>query len=606
MCSSQARDEGQGMRLIDKVEIAYFRSVYKDNLEGCAETNIIFGRNDAGKSNVLRALNLFFNNETSVGIPFKFDRDLNHARRAEVENNGTGTMRKFSYVKVWFNTPASWQASLGRRFWVKKQWSVTTQNAPHTEWEGAAQAQFMTRFLNKVKFHYVPAIKDRRIFEHLQAQIYGAVSEHEQFRGSLDAFAGALRERTLELTEGLQSTLGITSAVSPPSDLTDLFKSLEFETTSEAGDSYSLTLQRGDGVQVRHIPQILAFLSDRAPNDFHIWGFEEPENSLELATAIDEAERLRSFGVQRNKQLFLTSHSPAFFSLEGDDVSRYFVSRAKNAGERPVSTFTKIADGQLPGELMGETPHLAVISHHLVEASKLLEREKHGRQAVDEQLAEANQSLLFVEGESDKAILTKAWSVLIGTDLPFTIVSGQGTTKMKGLAAEGGVLRQLAPNRRVYVLVDNDKEGRDLLANRRLDGGARWVQLHNGVAWCRLPFNPELDREMRRRGIDKSAWPGTIENVFPVALRQLAVAEGVLRLSSVPFAELCDPQWLPLIVDLIPEQDISNRQLVLAPEGESKEPFARWLVERMVADPGICEPLRATLEGLSQLVAQRP
>lgn len=47
------------MRLIDKVEIAYFRSMYKDGLSDCAETNIVFGRNDSGKSNILRALNLF-------------------------------------------------------------------------------------------------------------------------------------------------------------------------------------------------------------------------------------------------------------------------------------------------------------------------------------------------------------------------------------------------------------------------------------------------------------------------------------------------------------------------------------------------------------------
>lgn len=47
------------MKLIKQVEIAYFRSIYKDDLNNCSGTNVIFGRNDAGKSNVLRALNLF-------------------------------------------------------------------------------------------------------------------------------------------------------------------------------------------------------------------------------------------------------------------------------------------------------------------------------------------------------------------------------------------------------------------------------------------------------------------------------------------------------------------------------------------------------------------
>ncbi|WP_350147742.1 AAA family ATPase [Pyruvatibacter sp.] len=63
------------MRLIKEIEIAYFRSLYKERIRHVEDMNIFFGRNDSGKSNVVRALNLFFNGETNPNykgfIPLK-------------------------------------------------------------------------------------------------------------------------------------------------------------------------------------------------------------------------------------------------------------------------------------------------------------------------------------------------------------------------------------------------------------------------------------------------------------------------------------------------------------------------------------------------------
>ena len=91
------------MDLITRVEVAYYRSIYKARLDGLGGTNVLFGRNDSGKSNVLRALNLFFNNETNPGLKFDFDRDFCHARVAEADP--ARDIRKFVYVKLWISTP---------------------------------------------------------------------------------------------------------------------------------------------------------------------------------------------------------------------------------------------------------------------------------------------------------------------------------------------------------------------------------------------------------------------------------------------------------------------------------------------------------------------
>ncbi|MDP3400286.1 MAG: AAA family ATPase, partial [Brevundimonas sp.] len=64
------------MKLIRRIEISYLRSLYTAVLDRPGDMNVVFGRNDSGKSNLLRALNLFFNEETEPGrgeIDFDLD-----------------------------------------------------------------------------------------------------------------------------------------------------------------------------------------------------------------------------------------------------------------------------------------------------------------------------------------------------------------------------------------------------------------------------------------------------------------------------------------------------------------------------------------------------
>ncbi|PYD87450.1 hypothetical protein DNF23_38510 [Pseudomonas syringae pv. pisi] len=588
------------MQLIDQVEIAYFRSLYKDSISQCADTNIIFGRNDSGKSNILRALNLFFNNNTSPDQEFIFTQDFNHSRRAEA--GGDGDIRKFVYVKIWFNTPRSWQSSLGKRFWVKKQWSVSAGSESQLSCSiEEKKRHYMSRFLNKIRLYYIPAIKDRKIFESLQAEIYTVISQNAEFSVSLQDFSNALRDRTLGLSEQLFDDLNIASVVTTPKDLTDLFRSLDFETTSEAGDAYSLTLQRGDGVQVRHIAPILSFLAENSAEDFHIWAFEEPENSLELANAIEEAKRFRSFGLESNKQIFLTSHSPAFFSLEHEDIKRYYVSRTHMIEERLNSTIMDVEPDHLPSELMGETPHLPVISAYLRDAHAQISMQAEANLELGRKLSAHNQSIVFVEGESDVVILNKAWQILMHEDMPFRFESCGGTSKMEGLSRDGKILSNLAPGRKVFALVDNDTEGRSLYTNGKLKFKGRWVRHNsNNVYWCRLPFNEGFERHMKSIGLPERMWPGSLENLFNPSLKQRAVDAGVLRIKDCPHAEVIDQEHFGRIRPYLePREDLLHFNL-LANDEETKVSFAEWIAEISDEEPEIFEPLRVVFTGLLQ------
>lgn len=62
------------MLRIKQIHIRNFRSIVNVTLN-IEKMNIFVGLNDAGKSNVLKALNLFFNNETEPGKRFNFEND---------------------------------------------------------------------------------------------------------------------------------------------------------------------------------------------------------------------------------------------------------------------------------------------------------------------------------------------------------------------------------------------------------------------------------------------------------------------------------------------------------------------------------------------------
>ncbi|MFC1830500.1 ATP-dependent endonuclease [Thermodesulfobacteriota bacterium] len=592
------------MKLIKSIEISYFRSIYKQKLDRLADLSILFGRNDSGKSNFLRALNLFFNSATNPDQVFDFSKDFNDARLDEAAK-GADT-RKFVYIKITFIPPNSWQPSLGKSFWVKKTWSVSRGDTFILENSlPSVKQQFVTKFLNKIQYHYIPAIKDRSIFENLFAQVYQVLSMDEAFLKSLDTFAQELQTKTSDISSDLLNEMGIHSVIAPPNNLTDLFRSLDFETKNEFGDTYSLTLQKGDGIQVRHIPTILGFLSDKSSQDYHIWGFEEPENSLELASAVEEADSFIKYAKSKNKQIFITSHSPAFFSIENDYTNRYFISKQNTKGLSKNSSEADLikAGEDLPNELMGETPLLPIISHYLKESTEKIQSLKEGIESINTKLSHATSPILFVEGESDKIIFQKCWELFGAPEYSLVIEDCYGSTKMKSLSQDGLVIENIGNGREVFILVDNDKEGRELYKNKRLGrgGGGNWV-MHNSnkTYWCRLKISDDFKQKMKTLNIPENSWPYTIENCFDQNNHKKAIEKGVLRFEEYLHDELIKCDTSNKIV--IPLATSDDHTYLRAPNKEKKIPYANWIVNQHENDPSVLEPFRLIFENLLKIL----
>lgn len=516
------------MQLIKSVEIRYFRSLYKVKLDKISDLNIIFGRNDSGKSNAIRALNLFFNNETNPDTLFNFTRDFSKVRLDEGATKSGA--KKFLYIKIIFKTPSEYKKSLGNEFYVKRQWTIGGEASKpfQSQSEHIKEVRFLNMFLNAIHFEYIPAIKDRQLFKRLLGKLYEVLASERRFVASLANFTREVENRTMSLKDGLKENINVVSSIAPPDDLKKLFQSLDFH-TGPTNEKFSLTLQRGDGIQVRHIPEILKFIADETNSKkWHIWGFEEPENSLEYASAITEATLFQNYSLSKNKQIFITSHSPAFFRLPNQNIQKFYVSKQDEVfGLSNINTFIKGSDNA--SELMGDMPLLEAASEAISLKEKEINELETERKKLEILVSKGSSPILFVEGETDKVILEAAWKVFYpACELPVIIKPVDGTKGLKNLSQSKRFLEQTFGNRKIFVLVDNDKDGRETIKSKgsckSYEG--KWQSTNSGAYWCLLRPTTEYNEWSKSNGLEERFKQFFIEYCFSTKIRKQAILDG--------------------------------------------------------------------------------
>lgn len=109
------------MKYIEKIEIQYFRSIYHCIISDMNDITIFTGKNDAGKSNVLKALNLFFNNETESDSIYDFTENFNFKRLDDVRKDSIKG-KQFIQIKVTFSRGKQYEKTLPSKFTITKKW----------------------------------------------------------------------------------------------------------------------------------------------------------------------------------------------------------------------------------------------------------------------------------------------------------------------------------------------------------------------------------------------------------------------------------------------------------------------------------------------------
>jgi hypothetical protein len=265
-------------------------------------------------------------------------------------------------------------------------------------------------------------------------------------------------------------------------------------------------------------------------------------------------------------------------------------------------------DGTFDPARLRDPTHFDAVQRALVATRgrvKSLERE------LEELLARSDATplpTLFVEGESDVAILTAAWQAFHPTEpLPVTILAAGGTRQMESLAGRGAALRQLLGDRLVFALADNDREGRGLVEDGRTRRGGSWRQQSN---WCLLAPTAEFEQAMKRFGIPDNFWPFTIENAFPAALRRQAIAEGAYAIeeATVQAAFLEDPATAKKALAAAHQLDRAGDDAVVyfrPPAPETKLAFAEWTRAPERRDRTTFAAFSVVLEGLRSILDAR-
>ncbi|MEW8348170.1 MAG: AAA family ATPase [Candidatus Thiodiazotropha taylori] len=368
---------------LDSVEIENFRSIIGDSLKvDLDDLVVIVGPNNCGKSNILRALQLFFTG-TVEGNPYTPDADypksddLSSKAQTKITVSAkyqpskeilikkaldeieaeTDQLRlddnlirlRLSYSK---NGVESWQF-LGK----KGAWNIKRELI----------AKIRDSFLQSVAFKYIPVGRDslESITNAISAELIntifsgwsGAVKKRREINESISDLIG-------KLSPELQSSSGaVTGSIRqvfsevekldlklPFSNLEEMLPNLMpvIRDTAETG-----LKSKGAGIQTSTLLFLLKYLADNHPQRYNsrvtfVWAVEEPESFLHPTKQKAMADMLSGFS--KEVQTLVTTHCPHFVPRTDKDSVTHVIDKQV---DKPWSTEIIGSDYELARQTLG-------------------------------------------------------------------------------------------------------------------------------------------------------------------------------------------------------------------------------------------------------------
>ncbi len=364
-------------------------------------------------------------------------------------------------------------------------------------------------------------------------------------------------------------------------------------------EKHSLLRQKGDGIKARYIPELLRFINEHENRSkYYVWGFEEPENSLDLGAAQNEAQRFASFAKRSDTQVFITSHSPAFYLAESKHdkhTRRYFVTKQKFIDEKisPENAVAEIDDLPKAEKAMKdagllELPYVIGQMQKERERRKLAEAEAKKYRgeitALENKLAQQKKPFLLVEGKHDVTLFEAAFTRL-GLDKELKVLPLGGTPKnartLLQSITDNGVTLQYG----VFFLFDNDNDGRKAFKN--VSGEADCSRIatvgQNVYAWC-LPLSDDYREFLKRWKIQENNAKFVAEFLYPAKesakLYETLISklDGNASVSTAIHADINGQVGLEVGVKEAERQELSNNLY------NSQKGSVDWFFSRCVDD----------------------
>lgn len=390
--------------LIRKIRIKNFRSIVDETLE-LESFNVFVGLNDCGKSNVLKALNLFFNDETEPDQPLDFPRDY-----CQHGKTGKGKAKEI-VIELYIEIPKDFKEA-GLKIW-KKVWRDNELFSDNLTDLFKPYSKCVTLF-RRMRFEYVPAVKSNDYFQTLLLELYNSMT-HSGDSSLLQAnkvYSKSLSELTQNFSENIKQKLDIDSSIRMPDKLSVLFRNLKINTNDSNIKNIDLN-HRGDGIKARHIPSILLSISNniresRKKNSIDytfIWGYEEPENGVEFFSCSKLADEL--YGYSSNTQMIVTTHSPAIYTRKNNGNARcYYVYKNARGDSKYDENYSTV-------ELNENIGLMPLIAPYIEEFQKVIDEREINLQLlqteIDRLRAKTNKIIIYTEGKTDVKYLKLAF-----------------------------------------------------------------------------------------------------------------------------------------------------------------------------------------------------
>ena len=466
--------------VIRNIAIKNFRSLRRANIKVGA-FNVLVGMNDAGKSNVLKALNLFFNDQVDSNSPFDFQRDFSYLFPPKSKE------AKAITISIQFEIPESFMG--GGIYTWEKIWNRTGKildEIKNMQGEKPGPRSRIPAALRRIKYRYVPAVKSHDYYKALLGDLYASVaaSLDSTLKESIDVFSAALGSYTESISTDVFKRLELSSRLTIPADLNEIFKALIFRTNRSANGIDVPLTSRGDGIQARHIPIILRYIAQEDQKSRNqgstkvttIWGFEEPENGLELSNAFALADEFMEYS--KDLQIFLTTHSPAFYmKKENTGVSIFYVEKSSDNSDE-----TKIIAERSTAKIADDMGLMPLVAPFIAEQAKKLEI----AQDIYSKNFLTDVPTIMVEGETDVDYLKLAIQHL-SPSLQKKLDSQELRIVYKFDGAGTGQLCDWALSwlysgfrSKMYILLDNDSAGNK--ARHEIVNGEAYKTRHQSLS----------------------------------------------------------------------------------------------------------------------------
>jgi energy-coupling factor transporter ATP-binding protein EcfA2 len=518
------------MKLIRSVEIERFRSLERVELGDLSDMVALVGPNNSGKSNVLRALSLFFNDEVEPATFLDFETDYYLLAPA-------GKQKRIR-LAVEFDLPPSFrfradlkpaEGFLGRRFMLRKTWTLksfepvieySAGSGGHFKRVEAENADKVRQFLDLISFRYIPnravpaeVIREesRAIQRELARRVatYAKAEIDKDLRESLQKTAARMVEPVVaeirEWCPGLEKVElatpeGLAAMLAP-----SIFRAV-IGPTAKVKDT-----ALGAGVQALLMFQVLHKLVDSSEfrgfgwKQAAVWAIEEPESSLHRDQQLRLASLLRSYAEKEARfQVLYTTHCEVFIYSA---TSGFAVTQEESKTVARSRRISELADEAAGGMVSGWT----------APALKF---------PLD--------TLVLVEGQTDRRVLSHAAQLTgaSGDSLRFCVPSqldpslgSDGVDQIIAfLKLHRGELRQRLRSHPLLILVDWEVSDSNLQTLLRKYGDCASLCVKRmEEAWA----DPRIGQSFRG-----------IERFFSARILEAAEAQGIISLARGGAGEL--------------------------------------------------------------------